>query len=555
MRVSLFLFFSLFTFYTSIAQLTEQSKTYNRGDTLRGALRPERTCYDVTFYKLYVRLDTAQKSIVGNNKILFNTVENFQTLQLDLFENMKIISITSAGKELKYRREFNAVFVDMNEPMKAGSKGEITVNYYGKPTIAKRAPWDGGFTWSYDSTGNLWMGVSCEGIGASLWWPCKDYLGDEPDSMDITCNVPKGLRCVSNGKEHPSKVEQNKTTTYHWFVSYPINSYNVTLNVGDYVSFHDEYEAEDKSILDLDYYVMRYNLEKAKAHFTQVKPMLKCYEKYLGKYPFWKDGYALVETPYVGMEHQGAIAYGNKYLTGYSGSDYSRIGLDFDYIIIHETGHEWWGNSVSCKDIADMWIHESFCTYTEAIYVECMFGYATALKYLSAKKDHVGNKETIVGKYDVNEEGDGDMYNKGALFLNTLRHAVNNDILWWGLIKNMSDTTFKMKNISYQDVVNYFNQKTGKDLTPVFEQYLKHPKIPVFEYNLKKISGKKYELSYRWQTDVRNFEMPVFISSKGNKKQMINATNGFQDITIKLRKEEDFKVNKDLMYIESKKNN
>ncbi|MES2622167.1 MAG: M1 family metallopeptidase [Bacteroidota bacterium] len=553
MRLLLFLFFSLFLSHLSKAQLTDQSKTYTRADTLRGALRPERTCYDVTFYKLYVRLDTAQKSIVGNNKILFQVLEDFQTLQLDLFENMKIISITSSGKELKYRREFNAVFVEMNEPMKSGSRGEITVSYYGQPTVAKRAPWDGGFTWSYDKTGNLWTGVSCEGLGASLWWPCKDYLGDEPDSMDISCNVPQGLRCISNGKELAHKVEQNKTSTYHWFVNYPINSYNVTLNIGDYVSFHDEYEAEDKSALDLDYYVMRYNLEKAKAHFTQVKPMLKCYEKYLGKYPFWKDGYALVETPYLGMEHQGAISYGNKYLSGYAGSDYSRIGLNFDYIIIHETGHEWWGNSVSCRDIADMWIHESFCTYSEAIYVECMFGYTTALKYLIAKKDHVENKNTIVGKYDVNEEGDGDMYNKGALFLNTLRHVVNDDILWWRLIKNMSDTTFKMKNIGYDDVVNYFNQKTGRNLTPIFDQYLKYSKIPTFEYNLKKLSGSKYELSYRWETDVKNFQMPLFISSKGNKKQLINATNSLQSATIKLRKEKDFKVNEDLMYIESKK--
>ncbi len=551
----------LLAFCVSYAQLTEQKKSYTRADTLRGALRAERTCYDVTFYDLNVKIDTGERSITGSNKIVFKTLEDFQTLQIDLFENMKIISIASAGKELKYRREFNAVFVEMNARMKVGETGEIAVSYYGKPTVAKRAPWDGGFVWTYDKNGKLWAGVACEGEGASLWWPCKDYLGDEPDSMRISCTIPDGLKCISNGNKEGEVLNTDGTNTFKWFVNYPINNYNVTLNIGDYVSFHDEYEAEDKSLPDygqagklaLDYYVMRYNLDKAKLQFTQVKPMLKCYEKYLGKYPFWKDGYALVETPYLGMEHQGAIAYGNKYLTGYAGSDYSRIGLDFDYIIIHETAHEWWGNSVTCKDLADMWIHEGFATYTEAIYVECMFDYNTALKYINAKKAHVGNKKPVVGKYDVNDEGSGDMYAKGALFLNTLRHVVNDDKLWWSLIKGMSDTTFKMKNIGYEDVVKYFNLKTGIDLTAVFDQYLKYADIPVFEYKLKKQKKGEFELSYRWQTDVKNFKMLAFISFGGNSKQLINATNDFQTLTIKLKKETDFNVNEDLMYIEVKK--
>jgi aminopeptidase N len=297
---------------------------------------------------------------------------------------------------------------------------------------------------------------------------------------------------------------------------------------------------------------MRYNLDKAKLQFTQVKPMLKCYEKYLGKYPFWNDGYALVETPYLGMEHQGAIAYGNKYLTGYAGSDYSRIGLDFDYIIIHETAHEWWGNSVSCKDLADMWIHESFATYTESIYVECMFDYATAMKYINAKKSHVGNKAPVVGIYGVNEEGNGDMYHKGSLFLNTLRHVVNDDTRWWSIIKGMCDTTFKMRNIGYEDVVNYFSKKTARDLSSVFEQYLKHPHLPVFEYKLKKVKRGEFELKYRWVTDVSNFDMPVFVSSKDG-SQVLNCTNQFQTTTINLRKEADFKADENKEYIEVKK--
>ncbi len=539
--------------FTQGQSLLNQKSKYTMADTLRGSVSPERRCYDVTYYDLRVKIDTSQKSISGSNRIVFTAVDNFTTLQIDLFDSMRVIEITSAGQVLRYRRQFNAIFVEMPEPVKAGARGEITISYYGVPTIAKRAPWDGGFTWSYDKNGHPWIAVACEGMGASCWWPCKDYLGDEPDSMHIACNVPEELRCVANGKEEPARQEGDGTTTYNWHISYPINNYNVSLNIGDYVSFNDEYIAQDGSHLALDYYVMRYNLDKARLQFMQVKPMLHCYEQYLGKYPFWNDGYALVETPYLGMEHQGAIAYGNRYLTGYAGTDYSRIGLDFDYIIIHESGHEWWGNSVSCRDIADMWIHEGFCTYTESIYVECMFGKDTALKYINAHKSHVGNKAPVVGIYGVNEEGDGDMYAKGSLFLNTLRTVVNNDKQWWALIKGMCDTTFKMKNIGYEDVLTYFNQKTGRDLGPVFEQYLKQAAIPVFEYRLKKIKKGEFEMSYRWNTDVKNFKMPAVFSTANPLLTFLNATNEFQTTIVKIKKEGDLKIRDDLMYIEVEK--
>lgn len=533
--------------------LLNQKNNYTRADTLRGSLRPERTCYDVTYYELSVKIDTAEKSITGNNKISFSAIENFEWLQVDLFEQMKIISITCKGKELRYRREFNAVFIEMPNTVHKGERSEIQIAYYGKPITAVRPPWDGGFTWSYDNNGKNWIAVSCEGLGASSWWPCKDYLGDEPDSMRISCNVPANLRCVANGREEPEEIKADGTKTYRWLVSYPINNYNVSLNIGDYVSFHDEYQAADLTTLSLDYYVLRYNLDKAKLHFMQVKPMLKCYEKYLGKYPFWNDGYALVETPYLGMEHQSAIAYGNKYLSGYAGNDYSRIGLDFDYIIIHESGHEWWGNSVSCNDIADMWIHESFCTYTESIYVECMFGKDTALKYINAHKANVKNENSIVGNYEVNEEGSGDMYAKGALFLNTLRSITDNDELWWQTIKKMSDTTFKFSNIRYADVVDFFNRELPIKATPIFEQYLKFPQIPVFEYRLTKVRKGTYQLTYRWRTEVKGFEMPVYYSTGANTKIKLNTSNETQTIEISLRKENLFKVLDHLEYIDVKK--
>jgi aminopeptidase N len=552
--VKLFILLTCFITWgnNSRAQLTEQQEKYTRADTLRGSLRPERECYDVEYYELNIKIDTATKSISGSNKIKFNVVKDFQTLQIDLFENMVIDKIISAGKELTYKREFNAVFVTMPFRMEEGMDGEMIVYYHGTPIIAKRAPWDGGFTWTKNKDGRLWMAVSCEGIGASLWWPTKEDLGDEPDSMRIICNVPSGLMCVSNGNLYGDERQVDGTTTYTWRVGYPINNYNVTLNVGDYVQLHDEYDAEDGEVLSLDYYVMTYNKTKARAHFAQVKPMMKCYEKYLGKYPFWKDGYALVETPYLGMEHQGAIAYGNRYLTGYAGSDYSRIGLDFDYIIIHETGHEWWGNSVTCKDIADMWIHEGFCTYTESIYVECLMGYDKAQQYINAKRSGVDNKAPMIGKYGVNEEGDGDMYSKGALLLNTLRTIVADDALWWATIKNMADTTFKMRNVSYNEVVNFFNDKTKKELTPVFEQYVKHADIPTFTYTLTKAKGNNYTLKYKWIADVKDFKMPVYISTAPGTVNPLGCSDQWQTTTIKLNKADDFKVMDTLEYINVK---
>jgi aminopeptidase N len=554
--------------------LLEQNKTYTRADTLRGGLRPERTCYDVHFYELNIRVDTANRSISGSNKIVFSAVTDFRTLQIDLYDNMKIISVTSGNNELHYRREYNAVFVDMPATVKAGTTGQITVHYQGKPVIAKRPPWDGGFTWTYDNNGKLWIGVSCEGKGASLWWPCKDHLSDEPDSMRIICNVPAGLQCVFNGNlekvvpradtvyNHvlePNNlsgsdiITTDSSNTFYWKVSYPINNYNVSMNVGDYVHFNDVYVADDSSRLSLDYYVLSYNLYKAKLQFNQVKPMLKCYEKYLGKYPFWNDGYALVETPYLGMEHQSAIAYGNKYQTGYAGRDFSRIGLTFDYIIIHESAHEWWGNSVSCADIADMWIHEGFATYTEAIYVECMINYDTALKYINAKKSTVGNKANVVGIYGVNEEGDGDMYSKGMLFLNTLRHVINNDNVWWPLIKGMCDTAFKYKTTNYTGVVNYFNNQSGKNLSALFDQYLRHPHIPVLQYRLKKDGGKKYTLSYRWQTDQPAFAMPFYAVTDAGNKVAFNATGQWQSATVTLKRKDIFSIRTDLEYIDTEK--
>lgn len=528
----------------------QEQETFTHADTLRGSLSPLRTCFDVNYYDLDVQVNLGDSTISGSNLIRFRVVEDMERFQIDLFKNMDIKAIVYHGDNLDYVREGNAVFVNFLRTLKAGTLDSIKVVYSGKPIIAKHAPWDGGFVWAKDKNGDPWVGVACEGIGASLWWPNKDHLSDEPDSMRIHVTVPTGLTDVSNGKLE-KVTESEGTTRFDWLVSYPINNYNVTLNIAKYAHFNDWY-VSGKDSLALDYYVLPYNLDKAKEQFKQVKPMMACYEKYLGRYPFWRDGYKLVETPYLGMEHQGAIAYGNKYLTGYSGMDFSGIGLSFDYIIIHESGHEWWGNNVTCQDLADMWIHEGFCTYTEAIYVECMFDSATAMKYVNAKKAHVGNKKPIIGHYGVNEEGDGDMYMKGMLMLNTLRFVINNDSLWWSILRGIQ-RDFALKTTNTNEIVAYISQKAGQDLKPFFDQYLRYPQLPVFEYRLTKAKHHQLHLQYHWVADVPGFNMPLRVTVGKDQYATIQPRTGdMQTMDIHLKKPTDFKIDLDHFYIATK---
>lgn len=520
----------IFTVNGLVAQLFDKHNAYSKRDSLRGNPGQERICYDVTFYDLKVKVDIANKYINGSNSIYYKVLVDFNILQLDLFSNLKITAILLENKPLIFEREFDAVFVHFPELQKAGSFGMIKVEYEGNPKIAKNPPWDGGFTFSNDELGNPWIGISCEGLGASVWWPNKDHLDDEPDSMIIRAIVPDSLICIANGNLRAEKKIEKGWKQFDWFVSYPINNYNVTLNIGKYAHFADEYINEQGKTLALDYYVMPYNLEKAKKQFKQVKPMISCYEKYLGNYPFYKDGYALVETPYAGMEHQGAIAYGNKYKTGYSGYDYSGIGLDFDYIIIHESGHEWWGNNVGAEDIADLWIHEGFCTYSETIYVECLYGYDKAIDYINAMKNNIGNDQPIIGDYNVNNEGSADMYQKSALFLNTLRTLTDNDEIWWNMLKDIQKD-FALQTISTRQIENYIMTKTNKDFSKEFDQFLRHKNLPSLEYSLKNTS-EGVEFTFRWISDVENFKMSLrFSDIKGN-WIWFTPTTQFQTISI-----------------------
>lgn len=512
------------------------SAQFTRKDSLFGGLRVERTSFDVLRYDLNITINPEKREIIGYNDITFKAVNPTKKIQLDLFDNMKIDGIThqNFGK-LEYTREENAVFVQFPTSLIQDSVYTIRFMYHGNPKIAKNAPWDGGFVFKKDSNGKDFIGVAVQGTGASLWYPVKDSQSDEPDfGASVKIAVPNGLMNVSNGRFQGSTDLGNGYTRWDWEVKNPINTYSITVNIGDYVHFSDSLPN-----LDIDYYVLRENAEKAKIHFdADVKPMMNCFQSKFGNYPFAEDGFKLVETPYLGMEHQSAVAYGNKYRKGYLGSDLSGtgVGMFFDYIIIHETGHEWFGNSITSQDIADMWIHEGFTTYTETVFVECMKGYEAAIKYVNGQARNVQNDKPIIGKYGVNSRGSGDMYYKGSLLLNTLRHVINDDVKWWQLLYNYSEH-FKKQIITTEMVIAYFNEQTSKDLTPIFNQYLYTANIPTLEY---KKNGNSF--LYRWSNVNKDFNMPVDIKI-GDKKIRLFPTTEKQELKVKkFKKTDSFEV-------------
>jgi len=530
------------------------SQEHTRKDSLRGNLTSLRSCYDVTFYDLFVMVDEKELSLKRSyNIIYFSVVSDFNKIQIDLAENMQIVRIEFEGEELEFSREFDAVFVNFPRVLKKGAQANIKVWYGGYPREAVNAPWDGGFSWETDKNRNPWIGVSCQGLGASVWWPCKDHQSDEPDSMRITCMARSPLKIIANGDLRSDTSVWNQylnswVNVREWFVSYPINNYNVSLNIGDYEHFSENYTTENDT-LRMDYYVLHDNLEKAKEHFKQVKPMMECFESYFGKYPFWNDGYALVETPYLGMEHQSAIAYGNDFLPGYHGNTSHIDGLDFDFIIVHESGHEWWGNSITTNDIADMWVHEGFCTYSEVLYVECMHGYDAMLSYVNNQKRSVRNDKPVIGPYHVNKEGSSDMYYKGSLMLHTLRSLIEDDVLWLEIIKGIVNE-FKHQTIDGQEIISYINEKAGKDFTEFFNQYLKNKEIPEFQYKFQK-EGRNTTLLYRWKA-IPNFDMPILINT-GSKDFWIYPNIEWKEQDLGSFDKYNFKVRNDLFFIDIKK--
>ena len=526
--------------------IQQMNAQFTRRDSLQGGLRAERTAYDVKRYDLNITINPEQRSIKGFNEITFDVVSPTQKIQIDLFENMKVDSIIWNTKKLNYKRDNDAVFIDFPEKLASKSNHKLKFYYSGNPLIAKNAPWDGGFVFKKDSNGKDFIGVAVQGTGASLWYPVKDSQSDEPDNgASIKVAVPNGLMNVSNGRFLGSQDLKNGYTRWDWEVKNPINNYTITVNIADYVHIQDKMPD-----LDLDYYVLRENEAKAREHFMEVKPMMVCFQSKFGRYPFWKDGYKLVETPYLGMEHQSAVAYGNKYKKGYMGMDLSGtgVGMFFDFITIHETGHEWFGNSITSTDIADMWIHEGFTTYSETVFIECIKGYNDAMKYVNGQARNVRNDKPIIGQYGVNNEGSGDMYYKGSLLLNTLRHVIGDDEKWWKILYNYSET-FKKKIITSETVIDYFNKASGMDLSTIFHQYLYTNQVPIFLY---KIKGDY--LYYSWNNTTDDFNMPLDIGFEDTKIRL-QPTIKEQKIKLKKLSKKSFQIYDNQFFIKIKEDN
>jgi len=510
------------------AQLLVDKNKFTHADSLRGTLTPLRTCYDINFYHLDVKFDIDNKFISGSNLFKFTATRDFTRLQFDLFDNLKVEKVIYKGQELPYKREFNAVFVTFPQIIKKGSKDEFTVYYSGNPIIAKNAPWDGGVVYTQDTTGKPWVATACEGVGASIWWPNKDHLSDEVDSMMISISVPTGLKDVSNGRLRKVTDLGNGYTRFDWLVANPINNYDVAANIADYTEFTDTYDGE-KGKLNLDYWVLPSDLEKAKKQFeANVKPMLKSFEYWFGPYPFYEDGYKLVETPHLGMEHQSAVAYGNHFMNGYLGHDLSNTGwgLKWDYIIVHESGHEWFGNNITAKDLADMWVHESFTCYSEGLFVDSQFGKQAGQEYIHGARRGIENASPIVGVYGVNKEGSEDMYSKGAVLLNMVRTIINDDDKWRSILRGLNKT-FYHKTVTYDDIIGYIDQQSGINLSPVFDQYLHYKGLPTLQFTWQ--DGKPY---CKWVADAKGFNMPVLIRIKGSEYKFIKPTATLQPIDL-----------------------
>lgn len=518
---------------------------FTQDDYLRGSITPEREWWDLTFYHLDIEVKPEDKFISGSNTIRYKVLEEKDIMQIDLQPPLKIEKITQNGQELTYKREGeNAYMVLLVAPQRKGEENEIVVRYSGNPKEAIRAPWDGGFSWKKDSNGKHFIATSCQGLGASVWWPNKDHMYDEVDSMAISITIPKDLMNVSNGRLiGVEETEATKTT--HWYVKSPINNYGVNVNIGDYVHFGETYDGE-KGPLDIDYYVLRENLEKAKEQFKQTKPMLEAFEHWFGPYPFYADGFKLVEVPYLGMEHQSSVTYGNGYQNGYRGIDLSDSGwgLKFDFIIIHEAGHEWFANNITYKDIADMWVHEGFTAYSENLFLDYHHGTKAASEYVIGTRERISNDIPIIGRYNLNKRGSGDMYYKGANLLHTLRQLVEDDSLWREVLRGLNET-FYHQTVTTGQVEDYISEKTGKDLTAFFEQYLRTTMIPTLEYEY---NGK--ELKYRYSNVVEDFDMPVRVLVDGKASWIFPKKGGAWNTTKLAGNELEIDSN---FYIESKK--
>ncbi len=535
----------------SFSQPLKPAKAFTRADTLRGTYGASRDWWDVLKYDLHVKFDLRDSSISGYNVISFTNLKNGTVLQVDLQEPMIVDSIVGSAFDKKvrrktnldFRKDGNAYFISVD--YRQGTSNKMTVYFHGKPRVAIRPPWDGGLIMKKDKNNNPFVSIACQGLGASVWYPCKDHQTDEPDSAAMHITIPDTLTCVGNGRFRGKIKNGDGTATYTWAVTNPINNYNIIPYIGKYAHFSEVYEGE-KGKLDMDYWVLETNLDKAKEQFKDAARMMKAFEHWFGPYPFYEDGFKLVEAPHLGMEHQSAIAYGNGFKNGYRGTDLSGSGwgLKWDFIIVHESGHEWFANNITSRDIADMWIHESFTNYSETLFTDYWYGREAGNAYVQGTRKNISNDIPIIGIYNVNQEGSGDMYYKGGNMIHNIRQVINDDDKFRQILRGMNKT-FYHKTITTKQIEDYISKQAKHDLSKVFDQYLRTIQIPVLEY---KIDG--YKLSYRYTNCVKGFNMPLKIKFKT--EQWIKPTEQWKTLNLYPEGDNNFSVDPNF-YIKTKK--
>ena len=515
----------LLIFVTFSNGLAQQSN-FSKQDTLRGSITPERIWWDLLHYNLDFKVSPSSKSIEGSNLIRYEVLSQNQLMQIDLQPPMEITAVLENNKELNYKRDGNVYYIQLKKNQQIGTINEIIIHFKGAPKISNNPPWDDGFTWEKDNNGTDFIATSCQGGGSSIWWPSKDHMYDEPDQgIELSITAPKHLISVANGRLIQTKENSNKTNTSTWKVVHPINNYGVNINIGDYVHFTEKYKGK-KGVLDCDYYVLSYNLEKAKKQFKEVSRTLEAFEHWFGPYPFYEDSYKLVEVPYLGMEHQSSVTYGNGYQNGYKGIDLSGTGwgLKFDFIIVHESGHEWFANNITNIDIADMWIHESFTAYSENLFLDYHFGTEASNAYVTGTRKKILNDKPIIGNYDVNNSGSSDMYYKGANMLHTLRQIIDNDEKWRSILVGLNKD-FYHQTVTTKQIENYIDKFFKIDLKPFFDQYLRTIKIPTLEYKLE-----HNNVFYRWSNIVDGFSIPVKLLINSN-SEWIKPTSRWKKLS------------------------
>ena len=520
MKAKIFVLVLAIVCFVSADGVLAQETPVTRAETLRGTITPEREWWDVLHYDLSVEFMPETRAIKGSNIITFKTLKAGSKMQIDLQTPLNITKVTHGGADVKFEREGNVYWLNFDKELPAGTEDKVSIWYEGRPTVATNPPWTGGVQWAHDDLGNWFINTSCEGIGASIWWPNKDIGYDEPDrGVNVNITVPEDLFDVSNGRllgvDHDVKA---KTKTFHWQVKNPINNYGINANIGNYVTWNEKFAGEGGS-LDVSYYVLEQQKAKAMEHFKEVPRMLKAFEHWFGKYPFYEDGYKLVAVEYLGMEHQSSVTYGNWFMNGYRGRDLSGtgVGLKWDFIIVHESGHEWFGNNVSMKDAADMWIHEGFTNYSEGLFTEYWFGKKAAEDYIIGTRRNIRNDTPIIGTYGANREGSGDMYYKGGNLLHTIRQIVNDDEKWRSILRGIN-SEFWHQTVTTAQVESYISKRAGIDLSKIFDQYLRTVKVPVFRYGT---DGKT--LTYSYGNVVDGFAMPIRVTVNG---QVVTLTPG-----------------------------